>query len=96
MKTQASSLRSLFPSYRNFVGVKWKIYLCEALADLCEDGLVLDVVFVVCLEFSGDSVQGALEGVFGGGVDHLGLLGWSALLSRLVGRETNLNSGIIW
>lgn len=35
---------------------------------------VLNVVFVVGLELGGDAVEGALEGVLGGGVNHLGLL----------------------
>lgn len=49
--------------------------LCETLADPGKDRLVLNVVLVVCLELGGNSVKGTLEGIFGGGVDHLGLLG---------------------
>lgn len=45
----------------------------EAFADGLEDGVVLNVVRVVGLELGGDTGQGALEGVLGGGVDHLGL-----------------------
>ena len=37
-----------------------ELHLCEAFADFVEDGLVLDVVFVVSLEFGGDAVQSAL------------------------------------
>jgi hypothetical protein len=48
--------------------------LCETLADLGKNGLILNVVLIVCLELGSDSVQGTLEGIFGGGVDHLGLL----------------------
>lgn len=59
--------------------------------------MVFNVVFIVGLELSGNSVQGALEGVFGRGIDHLGLL--YSLVCRLRGAVavwTNLNSGIIW
>lgn len=45
----------------------------STLADLGQDGVVLDVVAVIGLDLDGDTAQGALQGVLGGGVDHLGL-----------------------
>lgn len=63
----------------------------HALADLVQDGVVLDVVGVVGLDLDGDAAECALQGVLGRGVHHLGLRGESAM-TRL-GRETaDLNS----
>jgi hypothetical protein len=45
----------------------------KTLADGLEDGVVLNVISVVGLELRGDTGQGALESLLGGGVDHLGL-----------------------
>lgn len=36
--------------------------------------MVLDVVLVICLELGSNAVESTLEGILGGGVDHLGLL----------------------
>lgn len=46
---------------------------CEALADFVEDRLVLDVIFIVGLEFYRDTVERFLEGVLGRRIDHFGL-----------------------
>lgn len=46
-------------------------HLSLALADGLEDGLVLNVVAVVCLNLGGDTGQGAAQSLLGGGVDHL-------------------------
>lgn len=48
-------------------------HLCKTLGDAVQDTLVLDVVLVVGLELGGEAVEGALEGVLGGGIDHLWL-----------------------
>lgn len=72
--------------------------LSKTFADGLEDGIVLDVVGVVGLELSGDTSEGALQSLFGRGVDHLGLLlGVSRLLvvALFSCRETYLNAGII-
>lgn len=50
----------------------------HALADLGQNGVVLDVIRVVGLQLDGDAVESALQGVLGGGVHHLGLDGVSA------------------
>jgi hypothetical protein len=79
-ETRPSIPPFIFPSYLPSLyvlikNVPWCVMsnLCQSLADLGEDRLVFDVVFVVCLEFSGDTVQSALQGIFGRGVHHLGL-----------------------
>src|SRR6266536_3393982 len=54
--------------------------LCQALANFGEDGSVLDVIFVICLELGCDTVQSALEGIFRRGVDHLWL--YNYVISR--------------
>lgn len=45
----------------------------ETLADGLEDGIVLNVIGVVGLELGGNASQASLQGLLGGGVDHLGL-----------------------
>ena len=50
----------------------WKC-LCKTLGDSVEHRLVFNVVLVVSLKFGGETVQGTLQSIFGGGVDHLGL-----------------------
>lgn len=45
----------------------------STLADLGQDGVVLNVVAVIGLDLDGDTAQGALQGILGGGVNHLGL-----------------------
>ena len=47
--------------------------LRKPLRNSTQDRLVLDSLFIISLEFGGDAVEGALESVLGGGVDHLGL-----------------------
>jgi hypothetical protein len=78
------SFRPLSPAYHSFpihefVCLWTKDFLCETLGYLGEDRLVLDIVFVICLELCSDTVQSALEGIFGGGIDHLWLNGGSVL-----------------
>ena len=41
-----------------------------------DDFALLDVVGVVGLDVDGEAVEGALEGLLGGGVHHAGLCGW--------------------
>lgn len=69
----------------------------HALADLSQDGVVLDVVGVVGLDLDGDAAQGALQGVLGRGVHHLGLQDESVWTRSEGGPaiQTHLNSGII-
>lgn len=48
--------------------------LCVHLGkDGVEDRAVLKIVRVVGLELIGEALEGSLESLFGGGVDHLGL-----------------------
>lgn len=47
--------------------------LGETLADGLEDGVVLNVIGVVGLELGGNAGEGALQGLLGRSVDHLGL-----------------------
>jgi hypothetical protein len=47
--------------------------LRQSLADLGENRGILDIVFIVGLEFGSETIEGALEGVLRGGVDHLWL-----------------------
>lgn len=50
------------------------VRLCVHLGkDGVEDGAVLKVVRVVGLELIGEALEGSLESLLGGGVDHLGL-----------------------
>lgn len=51
----------------------------ETLADSLDDAVVLDVVGVVGLELGSNAGEGSLEGLLGGGVDHLGLEGVSTV-----------------
>lgn len=69
----------------------------HALADLGQDGVVLDVVGVVGLDLDGDAAQGALQGVLGRRVHHLGLQGESVWTRSegLLAIRTHLDSGII-
>lgn len=53
---------------------RW-VDLCKTLAHAVENRGVLDVVLIVGLELSCETVEGALESVLGGGVDHLWLYG---------------------
>lgn len=77
-KTQLMKPGQIYPfptsSCVVFVHFHLTTALCQTLANLGQDGLVLDVIFVICLEFSGNTVQGALESIFRGGVHHLGLI----------------------
>lgn len=50
------------------------------LAHRLDERIVLDVVGVVGLDLGGDAGEGALEGLLGGGVDHLGLFVSSMLV----------------
>jgi hypothetical protein len=56
-----------------FIHPDWSIRLCQTLANLCENRLVLNVVFIVRLEFGSNAIESALESIFGRGVHHLGL-----------------------
>jgi len=51
----------------------------KTLADDLDDGVVLDVVGVVGLQLGRNAGQGSLEGLLGGGIDHLGLFCGSTL-----------------
>ena len=74
------------------------VHLGGALADRLEDGVVLNVIGVVGLELGGDAIEGALQGLLGRSVNHLGLLeGIVSMPERNEEKryETHLNTGII-
>lgn len=52
---------------------KTSLYGGGALADCLDERLVLDVIGVIGLDLDGQAGEGALQGLLGGGVDHLGL-----------------------
>lgn len=54
---------------------RWRMRLATGGGAL-DDFAVLDVVGVVGLDVDGETVEGALEGLLGGGVHHAGLFGW--------------------
>lgn len=51
----------------------FRTQLCQALADGLQHRVVFDVVLVVGLQFGGDAVERALQGLLRRGVHHLGL-----------------------
>lgn len=63
-------------------------HLGKALADRLQYGVVFDVVLVVGLDLSSDTVESSLQRILGRGVHHLGL--WKTVLvgSGEVGVET--------
>lgn len=60
---EMSSLIHFISSFLTNVPCVAREYLCQALANLGEDGLVFNVLFVVGLELSGNTIQGTLEGI---------------------------------
>ena len=54
----------------------WECMRLTAGGGALDDFALLDVVGVVGLDVDGEAVEGALEGVLGGGVHHAGLCGW--------------------
>ena len=53
----------------------WKYMRLAAGGGALDDFALLDIVGVVGLDVDGEAVEGALEGVLGGGVHHAGLCG---------------------
>ena len=66
----------------------------QALADRLYHRLVLDVIGVIGLQLDGNACEGALQGLLGGGVDHLGLEGWVCQFG-LDGHEKRVTDGRI-
>ena len=54
---------------------RWRCMRLAAGGGALDDFALLDVVGVVGLDVDGEAVEGALEGVLGGGVHHAGLCG---------------------
>lgn len=65
---------SLFSSRLSLFLIRlWKNLCGSTLAHGLDNLFVLDVVLLVGLELDSDTAERALEGLLGGGVDHLGL-----------------------
>ncbi len=47
--------------------------LVPAFVKFVENGAVFDVIFIVGLDFSSDTIQSALQGILGRGIGHFGL-----------------------